>query len=47
VITDFDVLNAEQPLRRIYESLGGNWIDIQADWSLVKKSIEDKKPETE
>jgi hypothetical protein len=44
-IADFDVLNAEQPLRRIYESLGGDWTTIKSDWVLVKKSIEDKKPD--
>ncbi len=44
-IADFDVLNAEQPLRRIYESLGGDWSTIMPDWALLKKSIEDKKPE--
>ncbi len=45
IVSDFDVLNDEQPLRSIYEKLGGDWNDIKNDWSLVKKSIEQKKPE--
>ena len=45
VVTDFDVLNNTNPLRNIYESLGGNWADINSDWQLVKDSIERKRPE--
>jgi hypothetical protein len=44
-VTDFDVLNDENPLRPIYESLGGNWNEIGGDWKTVKTSIESKKPE--
>lgn len=44
-VADFDVLNSEQPLRAIYESLGGDWSTVAADWSLVKGAIEAKKPE--
>lgn len=45
VICDFDILNAEEPLRSIYEQLGGDWSHISSDWSLVKSSIEQKKSE--
>jgi predicted ATPase len=44
-VADFDVLSSEQPLRAIYESLGGNWAEIISDWKLVKSAIEQKKPE--
>jgi len=44
-VTDFDVLNDENPLRPIYDSLGGNWDQIEADWRNVKAAIESKKPE--
>lgn len=42
VISDFDVLNAEYPLRGIFESLGGKWSTIKAEWSIVKKEIDQK-----
>jgi len=45
VITDFDVLNDQNPLRGIIEELGGSWADFESDWNLVKKQIESKKPE--
>lgn len=45
VIADFDVLNSSKPLKTIWESLGGNWSDIEANWKLVKDEIEKKKPE--
>jgi len=45
VISDFDVLNNERPLREIYESLGGNWDEVSDKWGLVKSSVEEKKPE--
>lgn len=45
VVADFDILNDENPLRPIYESLGGDWNQIAADWRIVKNSIEAKKPE--
>jgi hypothetical protein len=44
-VADFDILSSEQPLRAVYESLGGSWTDISSDWFLVKTSIEQKKPE--
>jgi len=45
VIADFDVLNSSKPLKTIWESLGGNWSDIEANWKIVKDEIEKKKPE--
>jgi hypothetical protein len=45
VITDFDILNSEKPLRTIFEELGGEWEDVVSDWRLVKSSVEQKKPE--
>ena len=45
VIADFDVLNSEMPLRKIVEALGASWNSVKSNWRLVKKAIEDKKPE--
>lgn len=44
-ICDFDVLNAEQTLSRLFESLDGTFDSVKADWALVKSAIESKKPE--
>ncbi|WP_179354322.1 ATP-dependent nuclease [Winogradskyella vidalii] len=46
-ICDFDVLNAKNPLKDIYEESGGKWIDIEKDWKIVKEAIESKRPELE
>lgn len=45
VVSDFDVLNDINPLKTIYSELGGDWQDIEKDWSIVKKSIDQKRPE--
>jgi len=45
VIVDFDVLNSEKPLRDIVEALGASWGSVESNWRLVRKAIEDKKPE--
>lgn len=45
VVSDFDVLNDTNPLKEIYEDLGGNWTDIENDWKTVKREIEQKRPE--
>jgi hypothetical protein len=45
VVADFDVLQEEQDLSRIVESLGGNWSTIEHDWRLTKNAIGAKKPE--
>lgn len=39
-VLDFDVLNAENPLRPIIESYGGSWTEFQADWRAVKAAVE-------
>jgi energy-coupling factor transporter ATP-binding protein EcfA2 len=44
-VLDFDVLNAEFPLRDIVEAAGGDWQAVAADWTLIKSAIESKKPE--
>ena len=44
-ICDFDVLNAEEPLKSIVDELGGAWDDIKSEWACVKKEIEQKRPE--
>lgn len=45
IVTDFDVLNNINPIKNIYENLGGVWNDIEKDWKLVKTEIERKRPE--
>jgi AAA15 family ATPase/GTPase len=47
IITDFDVLNDVNPLKEIYEQSGGNWVDVENDWKIVKAAIESKRPELE
>ncbi len=47
VVSDFDVLNNINPLKDIFEELGGVWTDVEDDWNLVKTSIEQKRPELE
>ena len=45
IITDFDVLNDVNPIKEIYQNLGGIWDEIENDWKLVKTEIEQKRPE--
>jgi hypothetical protein len=47
VVADFDVLNDSEPLKTIFEDLGGTWQEIRADWELVKNAIDQKRPELE
>ena len=47
VVTDFDVLNDLNPLKKIFENLGGQWREVEKDWKLVKESIDKKKPPLE
>lgn len=45
VVSDFDVLNNINPLKDIFEDLGGAWDEVESDWRLVKTEIEQKRPE--
>ncbi len=47
VVSDFDVLNDINPLKEMFEELGGVWTDVENDWNIVKTSIEQKRPELE
>ncbi|MGO9481870.1 MAG: hypothetical protein ACLP05_08835 [Candidatus Kryptoniota bacterium] len=47
IVTDFDILNEENPLKDIFEELGGAWSSIESDWKIVKTQIEQKRPELE
>ena len=47
VVADFDVLNDINPIQSIIQELKGDWAAIEADWKLVKDSIDSKKPEIE
>jgi predicted ATPase len=44
VVSDFDVLNDINPLKDIFEDLGGIWTEVESDWKLVKSEIEQKRP---
>lgn len=45
VITDFDVLNDVNPLKKIFEELGGNWAKVEKEWKIVKLAIDQKRLE--
>lgn len=45
VVSDFDVLNNINPIKFIFEDLGGIWNDVENDWKIVKNAIEQKRPE--
>lgn len=45
VVTDFDVLREEEPLRDIVEALGGAWITIQPDWKRLKSDVDNRRPD--
>src|SRR5690606_7966534 len=45
VVSDFDVLNNINPIKLIFEDLGGTWIEVENDWKIVKQEIEQKRPE--
>jgi hypothetical protein len=45
VVSDFDVLNNINPIKLIFEDLGGTWSAVENDWKLVKLEIEQKRPE--
>ncbi len=45
VITDFDILNDEKPLRDIVEALGGEWIELKEKWRQIWSAIDSKRPE--
>jgi hypothetical protein len=40
VISDFDILREEQPLRDLVESLGGDWDVVEPLWRPLKASLE-------
>jgi energy-coupling factor transporter ATP-binding protein EcfA2 len=44
---DFDILNDQQPLRKLVELKGGDWRHIEPMWRIVKKAIdaEDRRPQ--
>ncbi|KQN32363.1 hypothetical protein ASE92_17305 [Pedobacter sp. Leaf41] len=45
IIADFDLYNNEQPLKEMYEIMGGNWADIQKEFKIVKQDIDNQRPE--
>lgn len=47
VVSDFDILNDINPLKDIYENLGGAWAEIENQWKSLKAAIDSKRPELE
>jgi ABC-type transporter Mla maintaining outer membrane lipid asymmetry ATPase subunit MlaF len=45
VTPDFDVLNAEYPLRAIVESIGAAWSQFEKHWKIIKSAVDRTKPE--
>ena len=45
IVSDFDLLEDVNPLKEIFEGLGGIWNEVEQDWTLVKTEIERKRPE--
>lgn len=41
-IVDFDVLNNEQPLRKIVTAHGADWLTFLTDWQSVKSAVEER-----
>ncbi|MDO8579607.1 MAG: AAA family ATPase, partial [bacterium] len=44
VVIDFDVLGSEQNLKKIVESFGELWTDIEPDWRALKDAVESLAP---
>ena len=44
VIADIDILNEEDTISTLVESLGGQWIDLKAHWQAIKTSVEEGRP---
>ena len=42
VITDFDILNSIDPLKKLYELLGGKWESVSKTWEDFQKEVKDK-----
>lgn len=45
VVGDFDLYHDENPIRKVYGELGGEWDDIKSDFFKIKKAIDEKLPE--
>ncbi len=45
IICDIDLLNSENPLRKVFESMGGDWSRIERDFKIFNNAIDQKRPE--
>src|SRR5690606_8032250 len=45
IIGDFDLYHEENPVKNVFEELGGNWEDIKSDFKTVKQAIDTKRPD--
>lgn len=44
VVADIDVLREEEVCKRLFESLGGTWADVQREWKVVTSAVSAKPP---
>ncbi|WFU28704.1 AAA family ATPase [Bradyrhizobium sp. CB1717] len=44
VIADIDILSDGEKFQRLFESLGGDWIEVQSDWVSLNKVILQARP---
>jgi hypothetical protein len=40
VVPDFDILNSDNPLKKLVEAAGGDWSVIEQQWNSVRKAID-------
>ncbi len=45
VVVDIDIFNGEETFREIVTALKGNWDELRGDWKIVKKAVDEKRPE--
>jgi energy-coupling factor transporter ATP-binding protein EcfA2 len=45
VVCDFDLINSIEPLKEIFEGLGGDWSEIEKDFKLIKGQVDSMKSE--
>ncbi|MDR6305375.1 hypothetical protein GGQ85_003097 [Nitrobacter vulgaris] len=44
VIADIDILNDETTFRQLFETLGGDWNEIEGDWNSLNNTVVNTRP---
>ena len=44
VVADVDLFNEEETFRKLFESLDGDWTQVQSEWKALKTAVEARKP---